>query len=149
MERVADFAKCWNTQATYGSVYFSLYCYFQLRKHIRHLYHPSLTIIFLYADYCSKHIAFDFLKEKRTIYPQDMLYLPKVLVIRKNVRSRGYIFHFTKRIWGSYRQDTFYLVIPLMYVTFSKESPAKYQLSICKPYVVSLWDVRALVFKVF
>lgn len=44
--RVADFAKCWNIQATYGSVYFPLYCYFQPTEHVRHLYYPSLTVVF-------------------------------------------------------------------------------------------------------
>lgn len=36
-----------------------------------------------------------------------------------------------------------------MYVAFSKGTHAKYQFSIYIPYLLSLWNVRTLVFKVF
>lgn len=65
MERVADFARCWNIQATYGSGYFLLYCYFQPRKHIRHLYHPLLTNVFFMLIIALNRYCLIFIMKKK------------------------------------------------------------------------------------
>lgn len=79
-------------------------------------------LMFLYADCCLDHTELHNYNNyrKKPICFQDMVYLPKVLV-EKKTSFRGHIFYFMKKIWVDYKPDTFYLLIPVIYVTLSKD----------------------------